>query len=447
MNIAKKFGLFINRLDFESLPGDVVQKAKENFLDYLGVSLYGFRLKNHLPFLKAVLEEGSTGNLTVIGEGKKFTSYRAIFLNSILSHSTAYEDGSRFAAVHPASVVIPAAMSLCEKNRSTGRDFITALTAGYEVMIRLGRAVNPSAVNRGFHPTGITGAFGSAAAAAKIYRLSPAEAEAALNIAASQGAGLMQAFDAARSQPLHTGRSSAAGVFCAVLGRSGTEGPAGIIQSFLKAHSDEYSPDGIMVNIGKEFKIKETYIKFHGGCRHIHAPIDAAKAIVMENGISTSDIEKIEIKIYRVAKDLDKEHPATVGDALFSTSFGIAVALLDGDAFIDRFSDQNLSRPEVWEIMNKVEVLPDPEWDRVYPLKRGCRCEIRTRRNQSYALSLDFARGEPELPFSPAEIKEKYMRLAAPATGLARAEKIYEYVQGIDRLDDFSEFMNLLNQA
>jgi len=60
------------------------------------------------------------------------------------------------------------------------------MVAGYEIMIRLGTAITPSSLHRGFHITGITGVFGAAAACAKIMNLNREETAGALGMAGLQ---------------------------------------------------------------------------------------------------------------------------------------------------------------------------------------------------------------------------------------------------------------------
>lgn len=444
MYIAAELAEYIGNLTFTQLPKDVVQAAKERVLDYLGVSFLGYRLGRYRPFLKA-FGPNVDGFATVIGEGIKVAPAIAACLNGIMSHSTTYEDGSRFAALHPASVVIPAALAVTESEKTSGQALLTAVVAGYEVMVRIGTALNPSAVHRGFHPTGIVGPLGAAAAVAKTLNLNPKQIAAAIAIAASQGSGLMEAFSDLGSQPLHVGRAAASGVIAGALAREGVTGVEAILEkAYLKAYGNTFDEAAVLAGLGERFKIKETYLKLHGGCRHVHAPIDAVKEIVNRNQLAPEEIERIEIETYSLAVTLDKHDPRDVSEATFSIPFAVAVQVLTGDAYIDKFCEAVLRRPDVKEFMTRVKVRIDSEWDRVYPEIRGCRCYINTKSGKTYECRLDFAKGEPESPFSFAEIQEKFLRLASPVVGAEKSNQISKRVDELDLMEDVTALTALL---
>src|SRR4030042_2127208 len=117
--------------------------------------------------------------------------------------------------------------------------------------------------------------------------------------------------------------------------------------------------------------IPKTYIRTHAGCRHIHAPIDATLSIVHQHNIDWGDIEQILVKTYSVARELEIDHPQSGDDARFNTPCGIAVALIHGDAFYDRFTAQYLSDERVQRLMKKVRLETSEELDKDYPSKRG----------------------------------------------------------------------------
>jgi 2-methylcitrate dehydratase PrpD len=442
LQLAENSSIFRN----VDLPGDVVKATKERLLDYFGVALLGYRWGRHKPFLKVLVPNlECEAGATVIGEGFKIEAAKAACLNGIMSHSTTYEDGSRFAAVHPASVVIPAALAVAEQEQVNGQKLIAAMVAGYEVMIRIGTALNPSAVQRGFQPTGIVGPMGAAAAAAVIWDLNVAQIAAAIAIAADQGTGLMEAFMAPEAQPLHVGQAAAAGIIAAALAREGITGVTTIIEdAYLKAYADDFKKEAILAGLGQTFKIKDTYLKIYGGCRHIHAPIDAVKKIVSEHNLKPEAIAGIELETYSVAVNLDKHRPQDAGEAAFSAPFGIAVMLLKGDCYADRFSEKMLQQQDIKNIISKVKMKVNDEWDRVYPQKRGCLCTIKTKNGKDYECSLDFAKGEPEFPFTFEEIRDKYLRLSTPILGVEKAHHLIEMVDNLDQDVAISDLMVIL---
>ncbi len=338
MALIDVLGDFVQQITYAQLPAEVIHHAKLRVLDYLAVSLSGFKNGLHKPFLK--LWKGCSGEFlaSVVGEGSRTPWNHAAFINASMCPAD-MTDGSRFAALHPSSIVIPSALATFEANYSKvkpdGRTLLLAIALGYEVMIRLGRVMNPSAVKRGFHLTPIVGPLASSTAAGKILNLSSLQLGNSLSIATTLGSGLLYAFQAPESFiGIQIARACEGGILSAQLGRDGIQGNRRILEeAFIPAHSDQYNINFITQDLGKEFMINKGYIKIHAGCRHIHAPIDATLMIVQQNNISWRDIEQIKMKTYSVARELEIEHPQTGDDAKFNMPFGIAVALIRGNAF------------------------------------------------------------------------------------------------------------------
>jgi 2-methylcitrate dehydratase PrpD len=224
-----------------------------------------------------------------------------------------------------------------------------------------------------------------------------------------------------------------------LLGQSGIKGSDNILEeAFIPAFSDEYNLEVVTRDLGKDYMIPKTYIKMHAGCRHIHAPIDAALYIVNRNGINWRDIEQISVRTYSVALDLEIEEPKTGDEAKFNIPFGIAVALVRGNAFVDRFTDQDLKDRRIQKLMRTVTVEHDPELDRDYPVKRGATVEITTKGGSAFRHTLDLARGEPECPYSKSEIEDKFKYLTSGIIDLEVGQRIIEFVNRLETTGEIS---------
>jgi 2-methylcitrate dehydratase PrpD len=226
-----------------------------------------------------------------------------------------------------------------------------------------------------------------------------------------------------------------------LLGQSGIKGSDNILEeAFIPAFSDQYNLEPVTRDLGKDYMIPKTYIKMHAGCRHIHAPIDAALHIINRDGVNWRDIERISVRTYSVALDLEIEEPKTGQEAKFNIPFGIAVALVHGDAFVDRFTDQELKDRRIQGLMRTVAVEHDPELDLDYPVKRGARVEIATKGGSVFRHTVDLARGEPECPYSRSEIEDKFKHLTSGIVDLDAGQRILEFA---NRLETAGELCNL----
>ena len=155
--MINELGKFVAESRYEDLPAAVVELAKTRILDLLSAGLAGFRIGLYRPLFEIL---GGKKEATVWGAGVKYPLRDAALLNSFMAHSTYMEDGSRYTGGHPSSTVIPAALALGETRKSGGREIILSIVVGYDVFLRLGKAIYPSTTVRGFQSTAVVGALG-----------------------------------------------------------------------------------------------------------------------------------------------------------------------------------------------------------------------------------------------------------------------------------------------
>jgi 2-methylcitrate dehydratase PrpD len=319
------------------------------------------------------------------------------------------------------------------------------VAAGYEIFLRLGRAIYPSTVTRGFQSTAVLGAVSSAAALASLRGLDTATSSHALGIAANLGVGLKEALKSSASQPIQVARSCEGGFVAVTLAQGGLAGAEAIFEKgFLPAFCGEASVDGILAGLGSEDRIAETYLKRHAGCRGNHAPLDAALALRERHAIGAQRVRRVRVYVDTVTRAAAIEPPANGEQAQFSIGFSVAVALLDGNASIFQYRDERLSDPAVRALMTRISVEVDPALDAGYPERRASRLEIERDDGQVFRGAVDNARGEPEWPLAPREVEEKFLALASPGLGAAAARDILETVAQLDSLADVSQLTALL---
>jgi 2-methylcitrate dehydratase PrpD len=228
-------------ITFGKLPREVIDTVKHLFLDYLGVVIRGSQTESAKCAQSLASNFQSTfGDMTIIGTEIVADPLNAALANGIAAHSIECDDVVNEASLHPAVTVLTTALSAAQvAGGCRGKDFIEAVVAGYETVIRLGVAVDPAAhYARGFHPTATCGTFGSAMTAACILGLDEKQTVNALGIAGSQAAGSMEYLtDGVYTKRFHAGWASKSGLTAALLAREGFTGPRTIIEGkfgFLK---------------------------------------------------------------------------------------------------------------------------------------------------------------------------------------------------------------------
>lgn len=436
--IVNDLGRFVSHLRYEHLPAEVIDDVKLRILDLLAVGLAGYVLKRHEGLLPLF---GGAEEASVWGLGRKLPLRDAVLLNCFLAHCNYFEDGSRHAGGHPSSVVIPSAVGLAESRHLTGQQLVTSVAAGYEIFLRLGRAIYPSTVMRGFKSTAVVASVASAAASSNILSLDPQTTKNALAIACTLGVGLKEALAASSAEPIQVARSCEGGVLATQFAMQGAQGVDSIVENgFLRAFADNPTSDGILSGLGTTFRIAETYLKVHGGCRGNHAPIDLIQDLVATHQIRTEAIERIVIAVDSVTYAAEVHEPVSGAQAQFSVAFAVAVALLEGNASIFQYTDDKLASECVRNVMSRIVVQIDPKLDTHYPEKRGATAEIALNDGRTYRGSIDNAKGEPENPFDVQDIEVKFMSLAKSVLK-ERSERVRDMIMTLETMRDTSELV------
>ena len=439
-SISATYSEFTTNTHFENLKPEVVSQAKKLILDLIGVSLAGYKLMEFPRMMvDYVTSIGGNPEATIIQTKKKFPAVNAALANAACAHGIDMDDGHRFGALHPGTVIIPAALAAAELSKASTKELIAGIVVGYEVMIRIGMAIVPSSLNRGFHITGITGPFGAAAAAANILALSREETVSAFGIAGLQQSGLIQVnheVEGAMVKPINPAKAAMSGLLSSILAEKGAKGPLHIFEGedgYLKAVADEVDIDLLTRNLGQEFEILNVYLKLYAACRHAHAPIDAALLAFADSQMDVSAIQEIIVETYPAAVRLAGiTHAASPSAGRFSIPFSVALALIKGDAGADKYSEKNIKDETIQRLAAKVRLSVSPKWERLYPQKRGATANIRDRNGRKWSAEVELAKGEPENPASWEEISTKFRSNAKLFIYEKEVEKLGQCVMDLE---------------
>ena len=347
--MVRAFARFIVGTEFQDLPKNVVYQCKRSILDFCSVVLAGYR-KGAItrPLIKYLREVGGKQEASIIGDGSRIPCGNAALANAAMGHALDLDDGHRYAHSHIGVVVIPASFAVAEKTRASIEDLFTAVTLGYDVFARVGHAANPSQSFRGFHPSGMCGPFGAAAAAAKLLKLDEEQIVNALGIAGTQGAGFLEVIrDGQMIKPLQPARAAQSGIIAAELASMGVKGPKTILEGdkgFLGATADKINFAAIRSKLGKRYEILNSYTKLYPSCRHTHVAIDLILSLRKNRSLAPEDVKSILVRTHKIGlsetgKILAPESPQA---ALFSMPYSVAVALIEGRVSLDDFTEEKI---------------------------------------------------------------------------------------------------------
>jgi 2-methylcitrate dehydratase PrpD len=458
MEVTTELAGFCSKLKFEELPSNIIDLAKYYALDFLGVNLRGSQEESSKVMYQVIKEISTTDNGGVIvGTKMKAPFQYSALANGTAAHALELDDVNNESSLHPGVAIFPAAFAACEMANKGGKEFIEGVVVGYEVMIRLGKALGPKEhYSRGFHPTGTCGTFGATAAAAKILNLNTRQILNALGIAGSQAAGNMEFLvQGSWSKRMQPGWAAHNGIIAALLAKNGFTGPSTIIEGragFLHAYSDNADPKKVLDGLGLGYEIAKCSIKPHATCRYMQAPIDGILKIVKENKVMPNDIKEIKLGILNAGFSIIatpaeiKYNPKTTYDAQFSMPFGAAAAIIFGKVTIDEFTKDKLNLPEIKELMTKVNCVKDPELEKVYPKHWPATVEIKTNDGQVLSTRIEYPKGDPENPFSWDELIEKFKGLAASVYLIEQQNKLIDQIKTIDKIDNLKTWTSILQK-
>jgi len=448
---TRELARFASGLDFARLDKDLVVRFKTYLLDAAGCALHGSAQPWARIVNRFVKEQRGKREATLWLQNFRGPVANVALGIGVMIHGFDFDDYHN-AKIHPGAPVIPATVAFGESIGASGKAVIAAMVAGYETMIRVSLATGPNASRlKGWHLTGTTGTFGAAAAAGNLLGLNADEMASALGMAGTQSAGLW-AFtaDGAMSKRFHPGRAAQSGVMAALLARKGFKGPTQILEAadggFCRATSDQVDLSLITEGLGTRFLCRDVNIKPYACCASAHSAIDAVFELRKEHRFSPSAVERIRVKTAEGVKlqcGFEYRAMGTV-QAQMSLQYIVAVSLLDGAALLEQFSETRISEPQVMALAKRVEIVTDPEIDKLYPGRYANKVEIFLKGGQRFEARIDFARGSEESPMGFSEVAGKFRSLAGPVIAADRVDALIETVEGLERLDDIRELTRLL---
>ncbi len=453
MGITTELAQFTADIRLDRLPPDVVKRARFLVLDLVGNIVRARHDAESTPsFLAAVRAMGmAAGNSGVFGDAARYTPAGAAFLNGALAHSLDFDDTHAAGSLHPGAPVIPAALAAGEMVGASGADVLAAIVAGYEMTCRIALALPAGEhYDRGFHPTATCGAFGAAAAAARVFGLTAEQTEGALGTVLSQCAGSLQFLvNGAWTKRFQVGWAATNGLMAATLVREGFKGPTEALEGrhgFLHAYAPKPNPARAVQDLGSVFELMHTAVKPYPSCRYGHAGIDAALALRAANDIKPGEITAVTLGLPRAGMTLigtppeKKANPQNVVDGQFSGPFVVSAALATGAMGWDSYG--LLGDATVRGLLPKVTCEFDPEIEAEFPANMSGKLTIAAR-GQSFTQKVVVPKGEPTNFLTEAELRAKFAGLTEAMLGAERAAKLADAVLAIDTTTDVASLMRL----
>ena len=426
-------------------PGDLVAQAKELIFDFFGVAVAGARTETGR--LAAAVEGrlSAPGRAAVIGRQLRLAAPGAAYINAVAAHSLELDDVDPLALLHVHPVVVSAVLAVAEEGGASGRELLAGVLAGWEVMIRISNAANPWLRDRGFHSTPACGVYGAAAGAARVLGLSAEQTVSALGLASAHGVGLMEMYGPSMQKRINPAPAAAGGVRAALLAQAGFTGAGTILEGergFLRAASGAADPSPLTDGLGRTFPMAAEF-KRYACARPIHTACDAARQIRAQMGtVDPAAVAAIQVDRHPAwaAYHLNPA-PANYHEAQMSLPYSVAVALVEGDAFLPQYSNEQVRRPELQALARRVQVHADP----ALPTTVGCRITLTTTDGRQYAAQVDYPSGSRQNPMTLRDLLDKAVRLSPDCK--RPLERLAALVERLEDVPSVTELTQLVSEG
>jgi aconitate decarboxylase len=438
---------FVSRLRYEAVPREVRERIKLLVLDSLGCALYGAHLEWSRILQRTLKKLDSSTACGVWGTAQRLSAPHAALANGTQVQGFELDDVHREGVLHVGAVVLPALIAVAELRRGmSGREFLAAAVAGYEVGPRVGLCMGQEHIGQGWHSGATLGVFSAVAGAARGLKLDTQKTVHALGIAGTQAAGLMAAQYGAMVKRMHAGRSSQSGLYGALLAEGGFTGIADVFESeyggFCTTFSrsqDRFKLAELTAGFGSVWQTMGVALKFYSCVGSNHTTLDALREMRSERAFGASDVKKIIVHASQVTVDHAgwKYRPEGLASAQMNLPFCAATLLLEGDCFVDQFSERIAADPKRMALAEKIEVRPDPEISAMgAKYRHSVRVEVFLEDGSVLESAVETPRGSEPNFASEAQIVAKFEKLAAHALKRSQAAQLRDAVLGMEKLKD-----------
>jgi 2-methylcitrate dehydratase PrpD len=434
---TERLAAFTSSLTYEEIPAEVVDAAKLHLLDTVGCGLAAHAFGIGTEGRTTMAEIGGEPQASVIGLDAALPAPNAAFANAMLCHGLDFDDTHSDSVSHVSAVVGPTALAAAEAHGAAGRELVTAIVGGNEVVTRIGMAASGAFHARGFHPTAVCGIFGGTTAACRLAGVSVEATTSALGIAGSFAGGLFAYLeDGTATKPMHPAWAAHGAILASRLATLGAEGPPhvlegrfGVYHAFVGAGKGEIDIDSQLADLGVRWETPRIAYKPYPACHFIHGSLGATASLL--DGLQPEEIDDVVVWVPEAGVSLvlepaaSKIAPRSEYEAKFSLQYSTAAMLVHGQVGVTSYTDEAIADPRVLELAAKVryETREYPTYPAAFP--GGVR--IRTKDGRTLEADFPHQRGAPENPMSPDEVRTKFREnamLALPDEAVGALEEV-----------------------
>jgi 2-methylcitrate dehydratase PrpD len=424
--LMQKLSTYIAGAARRALPAEVQERAKHHLLDTLAAMVSGAPLLPGQRAIEFAALQGGTPEAGVVGTTIVTSAINAALANGMLGHADETDDAYYLALVHPGCAVVPAALAMGERERSSGLQLLRSVALGYDICARTSKSLGIEHFRSAGHSThSFGGTFGAAAAAGSLAGLNAREVRHLLSYAAQQASGLScwardvehieKAFD-----------------FGGMPARNGVTAAAMVSAGFTGVEE-------MVAGLGVRYDIMQTAIKRWPVGYPIQAPLDALANVMAKHGITAADVEKVHITV-------DEQGARTVNGrtmADINLQYLASVMLIDGDIDFESSHDpKRVKDPAVNKLRQRIELSGSAALSKTKTTQAIA--EVTTRDGRILRHHTRAVRGSATNPMSRDEVGAKAFGLLSPTLGRAKARRLIDTIWQLETIKDVRVLRGLL---
>jgi 2-methylcitrate dehydratase PrpD len=445
---------FAVNLRYEDIPDDVLRHLKDVMLDCYGVGLFG----STTPWMSIYRDVLGTmtdrEEASVWGTGRKTSVTNAMMINGSAINSFELDDTHTDGIIHVSTGVLGCITAFAEMLGSvSGRDYLVAATLAYEVSCRVAACVGMEIAHNGFNNSGSTCWAGSTAGVGRMLDLDTQQMMHAMGVAGNWAGGLQAVQFAAMAKRIVPSRSSEGAIIGAMLAKQGFTGIEDVFENkfggFYNCFSDDvYDKQRIVGGLGETWELMGIGLKFYSTCRSKHTTIGGLKRLMADHPDITADsIAKIRVGTTSITHkySVPVEALTSVVSAQISHPYVCAVTVLEGNAFIDQFTEEKVRDPEILDLARRVEVYTDPEIEALpRHLRYTVNIAVELTDGTIHETTETYPKGHPENFFTRDELEWKFKALAGKVIDDARLDEFIDAINNLENLDNMRVLTDIL---
>ncbi len=443
--ISAALAAFAADVRIGSLPDDVVHQAVRCLIDWLGCTIAGSATAECARVRAgiAALDPGGSRAVPVVGMTSRTSPTYAALANGIAAHVLDFDDtfNPDRTTIHGSAPLWPAITAASALVPVSGQEAVAAFVAGFEVQTRVAVAAGPAHYDVGWHVTGTVGHIGAAVATARLLGLSTGQTLAAMGTGATQSAGMKVVYGS-MGKSLHAGKAAMDGLLAGFLAREGFTSSTEPIEGhrgFLHLFSPEANPRRAVEELGETWYLPRDGFKPYACGSLTHPAAQALLELRAEHRLTAADVASVDAYVHDYVKTTTGlTEPRTGLQGKFSIYHVLAVALADGAAFLDQFTDERVADPEVARLRRLVHVHVDAEQAKD---SAGVRLSLRDGRTVERHIAHNL--GTPDNPMADSQLEDKFTALSSPVLGQLRTGELAEICWSFLGLEDIAAVLDL----